>query len=347
MSNAFVGNSAPDYSSLGGSTVPIGSVTGLGTGVGTALGINVGSAGAPVVQNGALGTPSSGMLSSCTSLPISTGVSGLGAGVATALAIAPNAASGFPALTAAGKYPALDGSLITNLASGGMTPSTTIELIDEFIGAGNITLSTSIAEPPFGLTGFTSNSGTQTATVLSDNSCGVIDLQTVTSTNSTAGLMASSGAFDIIFGKGVTTIEWRVQVSALSDGTNTYVVRVGAIDTTTGNPVDGVFFRYTHSVNSAHWECVARNNNAETVANASVGPAAGTWTVLKIIVNAAGTSADFYVDGANVGTVASNIPTTTARVTGLGASMVRSAGTAAVHTYLDYCYFKLVFTTPR
>ncbi len=44
----------------------VGDVTGFGTGVATALAVNVGSAGAPVVQNGALGTPSSGDLSNCT-----------------------------------------------------------------------------------------------------------------------------------------------------------------------------------------------------------------------------------------------------------------------------------------
>lgn len=40
-------------------------ITGLGANVATALAIAVGSAGAPVVLNGALGTPSSGTLSSC------------------------------------------------------------------------------------------------------------------------------------------------------------------------------------------------------------------------------------------------------------------------------------------
>lgn len=47
-------------------------VTGLGAGVATALAINVGSAGAPVVNGGALGTPSSGDLSNCTGYPEST-----------------------------------------------------------------------------------------------------------------------------------------------------------------------------------------------------------------------------------------------------------------------------------
>lgn len=47
-------------------TPAVGSITGLGTGVGTALAINVGTAGSPVVQNGALGTPSSGTVTNLT-----------------------------------------------------------------------------------------------------------------------------------------------------------------------------------------------------------------------------------------------------------------------------------------
>ena len=47
-------------------TPAVGSITGLGTGVATALAVNVGSAGAPVVNGGALGTPSSGALTNCT-----------------------------------------------------------------------------------------------------------------------------------------------------------------------------------------------------------------------------------------------------------------------------------------
>lgn len=66
-------------------TPAIGSITGLGTGVATALGVNTGSAGAVVLFNGALGTPSSGTLTNATGLPISSGVSGLGSNVATFL----------------------------------------------------------------------------------------------------------------------------------------------------------------------------------------------------------------------------------------------------------------------
>ena len=41
-------------------------ITGLGTGIATALAVAVGSAGAPVVNGGALGTPSSGNVTGCT-----------------------------------------------------------------------------------------------------------------------------------------------------------------------------------------------------------------------------------------------------------------------------------------
>jgi len=53
------------------SSVAVGDITGAGTGVLTALAVNVGSAGAPVVLDGALGTPSTGTLTSATGLPIS------------------------------------------------------------------------------------------------------------------------------------------------------------------------------------------------------------------------------------------------------------------------------------
>lgn len=70
-----VGNGGTGATSLTANALLIGngssaiSATTTGTGILTALGINVGSAGAPVLFNGALGTPSSGTLTNATGLP--------------------------------------------------------------------------------------------------------------------------------------------------------------------------------------------------------------------------------------------------------------------------------------
>lgn len=101
----------------------------LGTGVATALGTATGTGGGIVTMHGALGTPSSGTLTSCTGLPISSGVSGLGAGVATAAGYAVNGASGLLTYDMIGtsgfKLPLLDR---TNTFSGATTFSSTLAL---------------------------------------------------------------------------------------------------------------------------------------------------------------------------------------------------------------------------
>jgi hypothetical protein len=55
----------------------------------------------PTLTTPVLGTPSSGTLTSCTGLPVSTGISGLGTGVATALAVNVGSAGAFVAFNGA------------------------------------------------------------------------------------------------------------------------------------------------------------------------------------------------------------------------------------------------------
>jgi len=62
---------------VGGGAGAAPSTVTTGTGVVTALGVNTGSAGAFVVNGGALGTPSSGTLTSAIGLPLTSGVTGI------------------------------------------------------------------------------------------------------------------------------------------------------------------------------------------------------------------------------------------------------------------------------
>lgn len=80
-STSFVGALTGNASTA--TNVAVGGITGLGTGVATALAVNVGTAGAFVVNGGALGTPSSGTLTNATGLPIA----GLTASTTTALGV--------------------------------------------------------------------------------------------------------------------------------------------------------------------------------------------------------------------------------------------------------------------
>jgi hypothetical protein len=68
---------------IGGGAGVAPATTATGTGVVTALGVNTGSAGAFVVNGGALGTPSSGTLTNATGLPIA----GLVASTSTAIGV--------------------------------------------------------------------------------------------------------------------------------------------------------------------------------------------------------------------------------------------------------------------
>ena len=128
---------APSWGKIGIST----HVSGLGTNVATALAVNVGTAGAFVVNGGALGTPSSGTLTNATGLPVATGISGLGTNVATALAVNVGTAGAF----------VVNGGALGTPSSGTLTNATGLPLTTGVTG----TLPT--ANGGTNLTSFTAN----------------------------------------------------------------------------------------------------------------------------------------------------------------------------------------------
>ncbi len=176
---------------------------------------------------------------------------------------------------------------------------------------------------------------------------GICDLATGT-TNAGAAAILTKSTSSILLGGGVVTWEAVVNIPTVSDGTETFTVRTGLLDSGTAEATDGVFFRYTHSVNSGKWQGVCRSNSTETTVDTGSTVVAGTWVRLTAVVNAAGTSVQFYVNGVAAGAaVTANIPTGTGRETGAGSMILKSAGLTARSFQVDYQSLEIVFTTPR
>jgi hypothetical protein len=180
-------NSLSNQGALGSAQPTIGGIAGLGTGVATALGTNVGSAGAPVVNGGALGTPSSGVGTNITGLPISTGVSGLGTGVATALGVNVGTAGA----------PVVNGGALGSPSSAGTMPA--------FTAGGTITAGFNFGSGPLSSCGSAlsvTNGGNADIT----NGRGFLALSDNTATGETALVLLGDGTVTIVSQTGPTNI---------------------------------------------------------------------------------------------------------------------------------------------
>ncbi len=174
---------------------------------------------------------------------------------------------------------------------------------------------------------------------------GIVAVTTGTTTTGSAGLWAGSQPARL--GGGVWSFRMDTSISAVSNGTDTYTLRIGFIDSLSVESTNGVFLRYTHSVNSGQWVFVARDNGSETTSNGSTAPATSIATTqsIEIQINAAGNSATAYVNGVQQGSALTALPTASTRYVSPGAMILKSAGTTSRYFTVDALWYSFNRTT--
>ncbi len=174
---------------------------------------------------------------------------------------------------------------------------------------------------------YATNSGTGAATAASANVAanrpGIF--RSTTGTTATGRTAFASNLTAFALGGGAMSYETAVNIATLSTGTQRYQLVIGLFDTATAaNQVDAVSFVYdeggvsTGSAASANWQIRTASNSTRSWTTTTTAVAAATWYKLRVEVNAAGTSATFYINGTNVGTIATNIATAADAARALG-----------------------------
>lgn len=171
-----------------------------------------------------------------------------------------------------------------------------------------------------------------------------------TGTTTTGSSVITNGAFWSASG-GETTVTFSIRFPNLSTASEEFIGRVGLHDGTTGDATDGVYFEYDRLTGGDFWRVATANNSTRTKITSTIAIAGNTWYRLKIVINAAGTEARYYVDDVEVSgggyPITTNIPITAARSTALSFNIIKSAGTTTRALECDYIEYSQVLTTTR
>jgi hypothetical protein len=189
------------------------------------------------------------------------------------------------------------------------------------------------------------------------NQQGVVALN-VAAVSQTSWMLGTNGSNALAqtwFGGGVWNFETSFNIQTLSVLAERFRVISGFGATSGGaTETDGVFITYDEggtangTAASPNWQCVTVANSVRTLTTTTTAVTASAWNKLRIEINAAGTSASFYVNGTLLATHTTNIPLgSNSRFVMVKNGLAKALGVTNRALYVDYLGYENILTTPR
>lgn len=168
-----------------------------------------------------------------------------------------------------------------------------------------------------------------------------------TGTTATGRSAIHTSVVGLELGGGDIVYSTSVYIPTLSTVGEAFVTYFGLADNSAaGNATDGVYF--LHDQTNANWRIVTANAGTRTTSDSGVAVVGATWVRLGITINAAGTSARFYINGTETSNspISTNLPAAGA-LFGLLAKIEKTNGTTARTINIDYVRMVQAFSTAR
>lgn len=152
--------------------------------------------------------------------------------------------------------------------------------------------------------------------------------------NNTNSIQPSAGQISMNFVMNLVT---------LSTAGNRYTINIG-LGQSGGFTGNGISFQYADNVNSGNWQIVCTKQGVgTTTTNTSIAASTG-YHKYGIVINTAGTSVEFFIDGVSAGTIATaNVPSAAMSPT---ISFARSSGSLPA-ALLDLFVLQKTLTSSR
>ena len=131
---------------------------------------------------------------------------------------------------------------------------------------------------------------------------------------------------------------------ALSTSAQEFSVFMGFFNSITTLLQDnGAYFEYTRT-KGMNWRMNTAKASSRTEQDTGVAVVAGSWVLLKVVLNGATSIATFFINGVPVGTINTNIPNVPANTFGFGCGILKTVGTG--QAYLGSDFVSLSYAIP-